>query len=111
MRRILAAILMVAMLLTLVACGGKGSIVGKWAFGVNTYEFKDDNTVNVSINGTLNYEGTYEVAEDTIILKVSGLMGEMTKELTYELKGKTLKLTGDVTLSNGVSSTLEFTRQ
>lgn len=110
MKKILAMLLAIAMMVMLCACGGGGSIIGKWAFGVNTFEFNEDNTVSISVNGALNYDGTYEVAEDKITVTVTGLTGEQTEEFTYELKGDTLTLTGDITLSGGVDTTIDFTK-
>lgn len=108
MKKILA--LVIALMLTVLLCAcGSDSIVGKWAFGVNTYEFKEDNSLSISINGALNYDGTYEINGDKITINVSGMLGEQTEELTYSLKGDTLKLEGDVTLTNSDMS-LEFTR-
>ncbi len=109
MKKILTALLALVMTVLLCACGS-GSIVGKWAFGVNTYEFKDDNTVSISLNGALNYDGTYEVDGDKITVTVSGMLGEKTEELTYTLKGDTLTLTGDVTMTGGADVTLEFAK-
>ena len=109
MKKFLVIALALVMTFTFCACAGSGSLVGKWAFGVNTYEFKEDNTVSISVNSTLNYDGTYEVSGDTIVVKVSGMLGEKTAELTYSLKGDTLKLDGDVTLI-GTNMSLEFTR-
>lgn len=92
------AVLCVAMMvLSVVACGSQ-SLTGKWAFGVNTYEFKDDDTVSISISGVLNYNGTYTTDGDKLTVTVSGLTGETTKEFTYQISGKTLSLTGDVHL-------------
>ncbi|MGI6265165.1 MAG: DUF5640 domain-containing protein [Acutalibacteraceae bacterium] len=108
MKKALVCVLALVMVISLVACSG-GSIVGKWAFGVNTYEFREDNTVSVSINNTLNYDGTYTVDGDKVTLTVKGLIGEQTVDLTWSVKGSTLTLTGDVTLS-GASSTLTFER-
>ncbi len=109
MKKILAVALALVMTVSLCACGGSDSVVGKWAFGGNTYEFKEDNSLSVSINGTLNYDGTYEIDGDKITVNVSGMLGEKTEELTYSLKGDTLKLDGDVTLT-GADMSLEFTR-
>lgn len=108
MKKILALALVLVMGLMLCACGSD-SVIGKWAFGVNTYEFKEDNTVSISLNGALNFDGTYAVEGDKITLKVSGLTGEKTEELTYSIDGDTLKLEGDVTLT-GVDTSLEFTK-
>ena len=108
MKKFLAFALALIMTLSLCACGG-GNIIGKWTFGGNSYEFKEDNTVSISVNGAINFDGTYEVDGDKITVKVSGLLGEKTEELTYSLNGDTLKLDGDVTLT-GSNMSLEFTR-
>ena len=105
---ILLSVLLTASLLC--ACGGSKSIVGKWAFGVNTYEFKEDKTVSISINGALNYDGTYEINGDKVIVTITDMIGmEKKAELTYALKGNTLTLTGNVTFT-GSSVTLDFTK-
>lgn len=109
MKKLFAGFLAVAMLLTLAACSS-GSIIGKWAFGGATYEFKDDNTVSISINGALNYDGTYETDGDKLTVTVSGLLGETTKEFTYKVKGDTLTLEGDVTFT-GTSMSMDFTKE
>lgn len=110
MKKIVAGVLALLVLTTMLcACGGSGSIVGKWVFGGNTYQFNEDNSVSISINGTLNFDGTYEVSGNKITLNVSGMLGDKTEELTYSLKGDTLKLEGDVSLS-GSDVSLEFTR-
>ena len=93
-----------------VACGSK-SIVGKWAFGANTFEFRDDNTVSISVNGALNYSGTYVVEDNKIIITTNGLFGAVTREFEYSLKGKTLTITGDITFMGGANMTLELEKQ
>ncbi len=108
MKKILAFALALIMTLSLCACGGS-SIIGKWTFGGNSYEFKEDNTVSISVNGALNFDGTYEIDGDKITVKVSSMLGEKTEELTYSLKKDTLTLEGDVTLT-GSNMSLEFTR-
>ena len=108
MKKFLAVALALIMTLSLCACG-KNSIIGKWSFGGNTYEFKEDNSVSISLNGTLNFDGTYELDGDKITVEVSGMLGEKTEELTYSLKKDTLTLEGDVTLT-GSNVSLEFTR-
>lgn len=109
MKRVLAAVLAAVMLIILCACGSS-SVVGKWIFGVNTYEFREDNTVSISISSALNYEGTYEVDGDKIIITANTLLGEKTVELTYSLDGDTLKLEGDITFS-GVVMQMEFAKE
>lgn len=109
MKKIVAMVLALVMMFTLAACSG-GSIEGKWAFGGTTYEFKEDSKVSISVNGALNYDGTYTMEGDKLTVTVNGLLGEQTEELTYELKGDTLTLTGNVTFT-GSNMTLEFARQ
>ena len=109
MQRIISAIIIVLMLVTTVSCGKGGSIKGKWTFGGVIYDFKDDNKVSISVNG-LNFDGTYKTDGDKLNLSVSGLLGNVEKELSYSLNGDKLTLTGDITLSNSGSTTAEFTR-
>lgn len=108
MKKIFALMLAILMTLSICACASR-SVVGKWVFGGNTYEFKEDNSVSISINGALNYDGTYEIDGDVITVQVSGLLGEITEDLTYSVKGDTLKLEGDVTLT-GTDMSLEFVK-
>ena len=111
MKKFLAIALTAVMLFSLAACGGK-SIVGKWAFGANSFEFRDDNTVSISVNGALNYDGTYTVEEDKILVTTTDLLGqEKVTEFTYSLDGKTLTLTGDITLMGAPAVTLDFAKQ
>ncbi len=110
MKRILVVLLIISMLFSLVACGTGNSVVGKWAFGINTFEFKDDNTVSISVNAVLNYDGTYTVEKDKITVTATGVTGEVSEEFTYSLSGDTLTLTGDITLMGGTPTTIDFTR-
>ena len=108
MKKFFAVVL--ALMMTLICCScSSDSVVGKWSFGGSTYTFNEDNSVSISINGAINYDGTYEIDGDKITVKVSGMLGEKTEELTYYLKGDTLTLEGDVTLT-GSNMSLEFTK-
>ncbi len=109
MKKVLALALVVVMGLMLCACGSN-SVVGKWVFGGTSYEFKDDNTVSISLNGALNFDGTYEVDGDKITVEVSGLTGDKTEELTYSIDGDSLTLEGDVTLT-GADTTITFEKE
>ena len=98
-------------MLSVVSCGSK-SIIGKWAAGGNSFEFRKDDTVSVSISGALNYDGTYTVDGDKIIVTVVGLFGmEMVEEFTYSVDGNSLTLTGDIYFVDGASTTLTFEKQ
>ena len=111
MKKIICVALCALMVLSLVACGGSKSVVGKWAFGVNTFEFNDDGTFAASCNGMEN-SGTYTAEDGKITMTYKSLIGqETTTELTYELSGSTLKLTGDVSLMGSPSVTVEYTKQ
>lgn len=110
MKKVLAIALSVFMLLSFAACGAK-SVVGKWVFGGVSFNFKDDTNVSISANGALNYDGTYTIEGDVITVKAKGLMGEVTEEFKYSLKGDTLTITGDVSLMGGADTTLELKKQ
>ena len=110
MKKLISIVLLIAMLLCFVACGSK-SIVGTWTFGVNTFEFRDDNTVSISINGMLNYNGTYVVEDNTITITTQNILGmSVTKDFEYSLSGKTLTITGDV-MFTGSNMSLELQKQ
>lgn len=109
MKKMLTGLLAIVMLLAFTACSG-GSIIGKWVFGGVSYEFRDDNTVSVSINGALNYDGTYEINGDKVTVTVEGLLGEQTEEFTYKINGDTLTLEGDIAFS-GTSTSIDFTKE
>ncbi len=108
MKKLLALVMAVGMFFSFVACGG-GSIQGKWTFGGCIYEFKEENKLSVSVNGALNYDGTYEIDGDVINVKVKGMMGDVEEELKYTLKGDTLTLEGNVTFT-GSDVTMEFAK-
>ena len=110
MKKVIAIALSFIMLLSFAACGAK-SVVGKWVFGGVSFNFKDDTNVSISANGALNYDGTYVIEGDKIIVTAKGMLGDVTEEFTYSLKGDTLTLTGDVTLMGGVDTTVEFKKQ
>lgn len=111
MKKLLICLLIIATLFSAVSCGSK-SIIGKWMFGVNSFEFREDNTVSVSISGMLNYDGTYTVEDDKIIITAVGLLGmETVEEFTYSLDGDSLTLTGDITFAGGADTTLTFEKQ
>lgn len=97
------------MILGLVACGSK-SVEGKWVFGANYYEFKKDGTFTSSFNGIVQ-NGTYTASDGKMTLTYKNMFGiESTTDFTYTLKGKTLSLTGDVSLLGGMSMTVDFTK-
>jgi len=113
MKKLLICLLIIATLFSAVSCGSK-SIIGKWMFGVNSFEFREDNTVSVSvsISGMLNYDGTYTVEDDKIIITAVGPFGmETVEEFTYSLDGDSLTLTGDITFVGGADTTLTFEKQ
>ncbi len=105
---IIEAIILVVIILTIVLVPTKCSLENEWAFGVNTYKFNDDGTFSASVN-TLNNNGTYLVDGDKITLQYS-FMGVMEKEteLTYSISGKTLTLSGDVTLTGAGSVSMDY---
>lgn len=110
MKKILAIALTLILVISLAACASE-SLVGKWVFGGNTIEFTEDGKVSVNVNGTLNYDGTYEVEGDKIVMTVSTMLGEKTEEFTYTLKGKSLTLNGDITFMGGVAAEMPFEKQ
>jgi len=110
MKKILAIALTLILVVSLAACASE-SIVGKWVFGGNTIEFTEDGKVSVNVNGALNYDGTYEIDGDKIVMTVSTMLGEKTEEFTYTLKGKSLTLNGDITFMGGVAAEMPFEKQ
>lgn len=112
MKKILCIILLAILTLGLVACGADSnkSIVGKWEFGANVYEFKEDGSFSSMFNG-MGKAGTYTAKDGKITLSYTNLLGmDATTELTYTLKDKSLTLTGDISLLGSMSMTVEFTK-
>jgi len=109
MKKVLCLVCCVVMVFALASCSGK-SIVGKWEFGANTYEFNKDGTFTSSFNG-ISTSGTYEAEDGKIALTYTGLLGlSKTVDLTYTLNGDKLSLTGDISLLGSTSITVEYTR-
>ena len=112
MKKTVCILLLVFLALGLVACGTEStkSIVGKWEFGANAYEFSEDGTFSSTFNG-IGKTGIYTAEDGKITLSYTNLLGvETTTELTYTLKDKTLTLTGDISLLGSMSMTVEFTK-
>ncbi len=90
------------------SCSGE-SLVGKWAFGANTWQFNDDGTFFANIN-TLNYTGTYTTDAGKLHIETDFFGLSKSLDYDYVIKGDRLALTGDVTLTGAGSMTLEYER-
>ena len=105
MKRFIILMLITAMVLTLVACGGS-DIVGKW-------EAKDDMGLGISIVMEfteskmimMGIEMDYEVKGDAIIISFEG----QEQEGTYSVDGDVLSITF-IDPESGEGSTQEFNR-
>lgn len=95
-KRVFALALVLAMSLSLVACGG--SIEGSWSYEEDgeklTYTFEEDGKGEMSVAG-LKVDITYETDGDELTLKTE-VMGQKSEEtFTYEIDGDTLILESD----------------
>ncbi|MBQ7171032.1 MAG: Ig-like domain-containing protein [Clostridia bacterium] len=106
---VLAALLIAVVLLFATGVFGGGSLIGKWAFGANHWQFNDDGTFSANIN-TLNYEGTYTAEDGKLHIDTDFFGLKKSLDYDYAIKGKKLTLTGDVTLTGAGSMTLEYER-
>lgn len=99
LKKITTTILASVMLFALVACGSD-SIVGTWTSTSSddgfsyTFIFEKDGTGSLSL-GDVTIPFEYKVKDDTITLTMTLLGTTEEDEYTYELSGKTLKLTDD----------------
>ncbi len=102
MRKFVAFLLTVVMVLGLCSCLAEKSIVGTWksqttVLGVVTeteYTFNEDGTGKRS--NVLAMDFTYSFTEDKkLVMKFSALGIETTEEYTYDFTGSKLVLTGD----------------
>ncbi len=79
-------------ILLIAACSG-GSIVGKWQHenGKIVYEYKEDGTVTVTVEGQAPKSATYTANSETheLVLQLNGL----EQSSTYALKGNKLTVT------------------
>lgn len=106
---ILAALLITVIVLFATGVFGGGSLIGKWAFGANHWQFNDDGTFSANVN-TLNYEGTYTAEDGKLHIDTDFFGLKKSLDYDYAIKGKKLTLTGDVTLTGAGSMTLEYER-
>ncbi|MBQ4297741.1 MAG: hypothetical protein II771_05555, partial [Clostridia bacterium] len=106
---ILAALLIAVIVLFATGVFGGGSLIGKWAFGANHWQFNDDGTFSANVN-TLNYEGTYTAEDGKLHIDTDFFGLKKSLDYDYAIKGKKLTLTGDVTLTGAGSMTLEYER-
>ena len=95
-KRVFALALVLAMSLSLVACGG--SIEGTWSIeedGIKgSWTFEDDGKGEMSIGG-MSVDFTYETDGDELTITTE-LMGEKSEDTyTYEIDGDTLTLKND----------------
>ena len=112
-KRLLAALLLAALALTLTACGSK--LEGKWtldveamkeAYGTSdlisaadmgvdvTMEFADDHKMTIKMalfGGSEEMQGAWKTKDDQLIMTVEG----DTQTLTWQVKGKKLTLTSE----------------
>ena len=107
--KLLAGFLVIALMAALFAACGAATPEGKWVFGANSYVFNEDKTFKATMNG-MTSEGTYEVEDNTIVLSYKGLLGDTSTTLTYEIKGDSLTLNGDVSLLGGQNLSLTYTK-
>ncbi|MBQ6947445.1 MAG: hypothetical protein IJN42_05300 [Clostridia bacterium] len=111
MKRFLIVLMVLVMMLSLAACGKGESIVGKWTFGATEIEFKEDSAVLISINKTLNYDGTYALEGDKVTITVKEITGALSEEFTYSLENGVLTMTGDITLKGAAPITMTFVKE
>ena len=104
-KRVFALALVLAMSLSLVACGGsdeesseeskKPSIEGSWVYEEDgqkvTYTFKEDGTGIMSIAG-ITIDITYETNDDELTITTNIMNEESSEIYNYEVDGDTLTL-------------------
>ena len=104
-KKVLVLLLVFALALTLVACGGSSvNLVGTWSLtggnffddgsverdsGSIIFEFKEDGSLVRTINGNDTLKGTWEVSGD----KVTMTINRDTLSANFKIRGKTLTLT------------------
>lgn len=84
------AILLLGVVLAFSACGGGDDVTGTWKGddGI-TYEFKDDGTVALQMEGLGDFSAEYEVSGGNITID---MMGEKVTA-PYKIDGNTMTIT------------------
>jgi len=107
MKRKILFLLALSVLIALFSSCGSSGLKGKWAFGVNTWQFNEDGTFSANIN-TLDYTGTYTAENGKLHIDTTFFGLSKSVDFDYAIKGKKLTLTGDVTLTGAGSMTVEY---
>ena len=90
MKKKVAFVLMIMVFcFTLVGCGNKNTIVGKWAQGSYVYTFNEDKTCSYDALGTL-MKCTYEVDGDKLSILYEGNTAPF--ETTYSIENNKLNV-------------------
>ena len=100
MKRTVALVLAVVTLVLLISsCGGGSGLSGTYTakdemFGLETsYTFSGSNKVKMSALG-MNFDGTYKIDGDTIIIKTSVFGIESEESYSFEQSGKNIIIDG-----------------
>ena len=84
------AVLLVGIVLAFSACGGGDDITGIWKGDDGmTYDFKDDGTLGLVMEGLGEFSADYEVSDGKITID---MMGEKVTA-PYKLDGNTMTIT------------------
>lgn len=98
MRKVIAAVLVVVMLLSLTACTPQKKVLGTWkqtdALISTTYTFNDDGTGVRSLGVNVNF--TYTIDDEFLKITTTAAGFSYTETYTYVFDGDKLTLTSDL---------------
>ena len=102
MKKIFYSLILVVGVFALVGCGKTNKLVGTWEGKTNdgmntTFTFKKDGKVDYSNEYGINSNGTYEIKDSEVTIKLESWDKE--KVYKFEVKDKKLSLTATDSLS------------
>ena len=104
MKKYLLSLILVLCIVTLVGCGKKNALVGKWEGKTNdgmltTFEFKKDGKVDYNNKYNFSSTGTYKIDGKKVTIKLDSWDKEKVYEFSVKNKKLSLKATDKISPS------------